>query len=105
MIIASKSYINKLEQEVKLLIKWPLSIIMPTLKRKAPAKKPRLRKKPRKNQAIEPTITTLQVTIDELNLQIKSEINKEVAMSISEICNKIYNPKLYDKAENNLIHG
>lgn len=49
-----QAYIDKLEQGAKLLIKWPLSIMTPLLKKKALAKKPRPRRKPRKNLVIEP---------------------------------------------------
>lgn len=104
MIIASESYINKSVQKTKLLIKYLLSTITPALKRKAPVREPRPKGRPRKNLAIEPTTTALQITIDEFDLQIKPEANKEIAMSITETCSKIYEPKSYNKTMNNPIY-
>lgn len=43
--------------------------------------------------------------IDELDSQIKPKVNKEVVMSITKTCNKIYEPKLYDESVNNPIHN
>ncbi len=92
VVITSKSYVDESEQGAKLLSKWPLDTAVSS-KRKAPAREPRPRGRPRK-----------QIAIEETSGKTAGETEK-IAMSITESASKIYEPTSYDEAVNNQIHG
>lgn len=92
VVIASKPYIDELEQGAKLLSKWLLETTVSS-KKKAPEGEPRPRGRPRKQIAIE---ETLGETLDKI---------EEIAMSMTESGSKIYEPTSYDEAVNDQIHG
>ncbi len=75
------------------------------LKKKVLVREPKPRGKSRKNLAIEPITTALQITINKLDSHIKPKANEELAISITKTYNKIYEPKSYNEAVNNPIYG
>ena len=86
------------------------------MKRKAPAREPRPRGRPRKNPAEQPAqINHNQPMADpdlgedqqpeQPNEKPVNQNNNEVAMSMTEASSKIHEPKSYDEAINDPIHG
>ena len=100
VVIASEPYIDESEKGAKLLVKWPLDPTQP--KRKAPAGEPRPRGRPRKN----PSVVTHEEPPSETTIRADNNIEEqEVAMSLTEANSKIHEPKSYDEAIDDPIHG
>ena len=115
VIMASEPYIDESERGAKLLDKWPLGASTIPTKRKAPAGEPRPRGRPRKNPAEQPAQINQPMAHQDKEKDQQPEQpneepeinqnNNEVAMSMTETSSKIYEPKSYDKAINDPIHG
>ena len=106
VVIASEPYIDESEKGTKLLIKWPLDPVQS--KRKAPAGEPRPRGRPRKNPAesrVEACEEPPRESPSETIVVDDKIEGQEVAMSLTETNSKIHEPKSYDEAINDSIHG
>ena len=85
------------------MTKWPLDET-PSLKRKAPAGEPRLKRRPRKIISTEATIL-LKNDRPIVAEEASNEGQTETAMSITECSSKIRKPTSYNEAINDAIHG
>lgn len=108
VIIVSESFINESEQGAKLLIQWPLE--PSSTKRKALPGEPKPRGRSRKIRAVEPvepamTKATVAPPASKKGPAEPSPITQEHAMSITEASSKIHEPKTYEDAINDPIHG
>ena len=116
VIIVSEPYIDESKQGAKLLEKWPMETFS---KRKAPAGEPRPRGRPQKRLVIEQPAAQVETTPAALLETTPRTDNNggdgdnnneslgghETAMSITESTSKIDEPKAYDEAINDPIHG
>lgn len=112
--MVSNPYVDESEQGAKLLVEHPLDLThsTPTVtKKRGPTGEPRPRGRPRKIQAIEDppaTQTEDAVAVEaepEQSHHDDNEIAPEQAMSATEISSKVYEPKTYNEAINDPIHG
>ncbi len=98
LLIGTDPYIDESKQGAKLLINHPLQ----SLKQKLPTSKPRPRGRPRKVVQIEenyvaPSLHNALADMD--------EPQADTAMFATEVGSKIYEPRTYDKAIADPVHG
>ena len=112
VIIVSEPFIDESDQRAKLLSQWPMD--SPLMKRKAPAREPRPRGRPRKNLAEQPAQINQRMADpdpeedqqpEQPNEKPINQNKNKVAMSMIKASSKIHEPKSYDKAINDPIHG
>lgn len=110
ILLVSIPYIEKFEQRAKLLLQHPLN---PTcqivaLKKKAPTKEPRLRRRLRKIQVIK-NLTGQQVE-PEKNKRVDNKVVEAIktiqkVMSTTKTSSKIHKPKTYKDVIANPVHS
>lgn len=108
--MASKFYINKLEQSAKLLLKQPIKILTTSktkqkllIKNSCPCKRPKKIVKEIIN-----TILSFYIIISNILaffILTASKSTAKQAISIIKASNKIYKPTIYNKTIKNLIYN